>query len=752
MSPASGLKVGDRLLLVFFPGLDFTASLIACFKAGLIAVPVFPPDPRRLKKDLHHFVSIQKSCDATVALTNSQYNFLKKIEDIKNFFSAVQWPNLKWLVIDGYLKRGKKQTITNKPPYPSNDSIAFLQYTSGSTSEPKGVMISHGNLGHNLTLICTAGIAIQSSVCISWLPQYHDMGLIGTYLGILYAGGKGYFLSPISFLKDPVVWVRAFSKYHGTHSPSPNFAYALVVRKFKEQRDDPRNQGLDLHTAVSLINAAEPVNFHSIQEFYETFSPYSLPGNVVQPTYGLAEHTVFVCSNGELVLTVKKSALELGRVEVIAEDTLHYDTHSKALLLDAAEVQRLVGCGHPKQAEAVTVVIVDRDSKVELEDPLAVGEVWVSSPSKALGYWNRPEQSLEDFQAILPNYPTTAFLRTGDMGFMYKDELFICGRLKDMIIVGGSNHYPQDIEGDIEMNVGEYLRAGCSAAFAIQSNNRATEDAAYVAELKDNINSNLYPDIVKRIREVVSQEHGLSIRIVCLLRTRTVPKTTSGKIARSWCRRGLMDGTLSILYRSEEEGGNSSGSLGDGIELTAGGGDNTKDGYQKVPVDGNTTAAPTSAAKTTPPPPEMSSLGPTLPAAELRRLPINDIKTKLERALVLISTSGPTALQAPINPSVSLLALGLDSMTIVQYQGVLENKFHCKVPDEFNFSDIATLLELSIAVQNGGLTADQRQRFEANAGGAAGGAGNANGQKSAASTASVAPRRQPFCPWFTCCY
>lgn len=219
-SPATGLKAGDRVLLVFFPGLDFTATLIACFKAQLIAVPVFPPDPRRLKKDLHHFVSIQNSCDAKVALTNTQYNFLKKVEDIKSIFSSsIKWPSLKWLLIDDYLKKGKKKPKSLTRDYPARNTIAFLQYTSGSTSEPKGVMISHGNLAHNLTIITKDGAATQSSTVVSWLPQYHDMGLIGTYLGILYCGGTGYFLSPISFLKDPLIWIRTLSKYRGTHSP-----------------------------------------------------------------------------------------------------------------------------------------------------------------------------------------------------------------------------------------------------------------------------------------------------------------------------------------------------------------------------------------------------------------------------------------------------------------------------------------------------------------------------------------------------
>lgn len=173
------LKKGDRVLLVFFPGLDFSAALMACFKAEIIAVPVFPPDPRRLKKDLHHFVSIQRSSEATVALTNSQYNFVKKIEDIKNIFSSDRWPEMKWIIVDEHLKKGKSSAPLVKRSFPAMETIAFLQYTSGSTSEPKGVMITHGNLAHNLTLIIRELKADQTTRNISWLPQYHDMGLIG---------------------------------------------------------------------------------------------------------------------------------------------------------------------------------------------------------------------------------------------------------------------------------------------------------------------------------------------------------------------------------------------------------------------------------------------------------------------------------------------------------------------------------------------------------------------------------------------
>ena len=220
------LRAGDRVLLVFFPGLDFTASLIACFKAGIIAVPVFPPDPRRLKKDLHHFISIQSNSGATNVLTHGAYNFAKKLTGLKDMFLGgdVTWPDMNWIVVDDILNKHKfkvahgqnTDTAYHKASYYKD--IAFLQYTSGSTSEPKGVMITHECLAHNITIIVNELQVDTSTINVSWLPQYHDMGLIGSYLGALFCGGTGYYLSPISFLKDATLWVKCLSKYKATHT------------------------------------------------------------------------------------------------------------------------------------------------------------------------------------------------------------------------------------------------------------------------------------------------------------------------------------------------------------------------------------------------------------------------------------------------------------------------------------------------------------------------------------------------------
>ncbi|CAK9251168.1 unnamed protein product, partial [Sphagnum jensenii] len=420
------IRPADRVLLVFFPGLAFTASLLACFKANIVAVPVFPPDPRKLQKDLDHFVSIQKSSGATYVLTHSQYNYAKKVTDITSIFSTknVSWPQLKWIVVDDMLAKGKKRksmnlTTPNEKYSINTGDIAFLQYTSGSTSEPKGVMISHANLAHNLVIITKELQVDVNTTNLSWLPQYHDMGLIGSYMGTLYCGGVGYFLSPISFLKDPNVWLKSISIYRASHTQAPNFAYALAARKFaehlKEQSRSSNNNSttetlLNLTCVKHMINAAEPVDVHAIASFYALFTQYGLARNVIIPTYGLAEHTVFVCSGGRTLLSVNKSALEkTGAVEILSECLLN------------------------EYVEPVS------------QSPNSTGrkngehrEIWVDSPSKALGYFNQPELTQESFHGIMSSALTSrTYLRTGDMGFLYSDELFICGRVKDLIIIRG---------------------------------------------------------------------------------------------------------------------------------------------------------------------------------------------------------------------------------------------------------------------------------------------------------------------------
>ena len=320
-----------RVVLVYAPSLNFTIAFIACLKANIIAVPVFPPNPLR-RDSLHMFAVIVQSCRAKVALTDTSYQHQKKLVGIRDAFQkwtfrrpqqpqpqhgsttnpqTLSWPELlTWITTDNN-NNNKGTKSKSKPALPQRDNediyrqqIAFLQYTSGSTSDPKGVMITHGNLAHNLHCITNELQATDDTIVVSWLPQYHDMGLIGSVLGCLYCGGTGYYMSPLTFLQRPMIWMECVSLYRGTHLQAPNFAYKLTARKFQElysNTDNKKNTPiLDLSSVRHAINAAEPVDIESLSSFYQTFQPYGLQ-QIIYPTYGLAEHTVFVCSGGKQV-------------------------------------------------------------------------------------------------------------------------------------------------------------------------------------------------------------------------------------------------------------------------------------------------------------------------------------------------------------------------------------------------------------------------------------------------------------------
>jgi acyl-CoA synthetase (AMP-forming)/AMP-acid ligase II len=504
----NGLTQGDTAVLVYPPSLDYMVAFLACLKAGIVAVPVFPPNPAR-PSTLSMFSSICQSSGAKYALTSVSYNHAKKLAgmypqildiyitcmhvyglfDIYSLDNIVgikesltkwkrpttaAWPeDLTWLVTNDTTNNNNKASITLNYT-PSRENVAFLQYTSGSTSEPKGVMITHANLAHNLTLILDELSAKDDTVVVSWLPQYHDMGLIGSYLGVLYCGGSGYYLSPLTFLQRPQIWIEAISKYKATHLQAPNFAFALTSRKYSH--DDT----LDLSSVRHVINAAEPVDEESMDSFVKTFEKHGFPQNVIYPTYGLAEHTVFVCSGGTQRLRVDKQALEVDSVVQICNDD------------STKEMTKCVGCGYPKR-QGVDVKIVNTTTCQALPED-NVGEIWIQSPSKAAGYFGKPELTKHDFHAQLRSGSTSnandvlddinGYLRTGDLGFMHNDELFICGRLKDLIIVGGRNYYPQDLEATAEAS-SELLRPGCSAAFTIDPTHEGGEQVALVAELRD---------------------------------------------------------------------------------------------------------------------------------------------------------------------------------------------------------------------------------------------------------------------------
>jgi acyl-CoA synthetase (AMP-forming)/AMP-acid ligase II len=644
-------------------------SFLACLKAGIIAVPVFPPNPLR-KDTLYMFSRIVKGCDAKFALTNVEYNHAKKVAGIKDSFTrfqrtatastAASWPeSLEWIVTDKKLVKTKSTTTTTTTTTYSASDLAFLQYTSGSTSEPKGVMITHGNLAHNLSIITKELEADATTIVVSWLPQYHDMGLIGSYLGILYCGGTGYYMSPLAFLQRPVLWMEAAAKYQATHLQAPNFSFKLTARKFQALAQNTYTpQTLNLSSVKHVINAAEPIDEDSIETFYKAFGPFGF-GKVIFPTYGLAEHCVFVCSGGTQRLAVLKRELEVDGKVTLAPATA-----------TSTDISRLVGCGYPAR-QGVDVQIVDTESfKPVMED--VVGEIWIHSPSKAAGYFHKPDETKHDFHAVLASGESDTdtddankleYLRTGDLGFLHQEELFICGRLKDLIIVGGRNFYPQDIEGTAEA-ASDLVRLGCSAAFSIDTTRQGGEEVALVMELKEVPSpkevESVCVSLANQIRSSINQEHSLGITEIAFLQPRSVPKTSSGKIARAWCRKGFVAGTLKVVYRKSFKSDMSS------FEIEP-----TEDGSK-----GKTTC------NTGIP---MSAGG----AETIRAMSKEALLGKLTSDVSRVGSIPPES----IDKKAALVTM-MDSITLSQFKGLLESHYAVKISDEYLFRESTTVTKL----------------------------------------------------------
>jgi acyl-CoA synthetase (AMP-forming)/AMP-acid ligase II/acyl carrier protein len=698
-----GLSKGDRALLVYPPSLEYSVAFLACLQAGIVAVPVFPPHPSR-KDTLKMFGTITASCQARFALTNQEYNHLKKLSSVKDAVlkfqnTAAQWPDhLTWIVTDhdhnskseknnNNSEKNKKKASAKLPTKLQSTDLAFLQYTSGSTSEPKGVMITHGNLAHNLTIITQELQAKDDTIVVSWLPQYHDMGLIGSYLGVLYCGGCGYYMSPLSFLQRPMMWIEAVSKYQATHLQAPNFAFKLTARKFQASSEYVHRPLLQLSSVRHIINAAEPVDAEAITKFHDAFAPFGLSPNVMFPTYGLAEHTVFVCSGGQQIIKVQKEMLQTkGIVKVVVDDDTTPNMHDHDD--DESSLSTLVGCGFPPRQQQVDVRIVDRETCQEVPAG-KVGEIWVNSPSKAAGYFGKPDETKEDFHATITivssgnvdhhKSSSATYLRTGDLGFFYNDELFICGRIKDLIIVGGRNYYPQDLEATAEAVSSDLLRPGCSAAFTIDSTHQGGEQVALVMELREVPSSKaeitkLCEPLANQVRSAINQEHSLGITQLLFLKTKTVPKTSSGKIARAWCRKGYLAGTLQTVYQKSFSQSN---------------GDDNHTVTSSLEIEGNGGGGTASAPRT---PPALTKEA----IDELRAKSRNEIMDKLRLDVARTAQIPPDS----IDNDTALVTI-LDSLNISQFKGRLESAYAVQISDEYLFGETITLKKLAEVVKLG---------------------------------------------------
>lgn len=514
---------GERALLLYPPGLEFIAAFFGCLYAGVVAVPAYPPRPNQKMSRLQ---AIVENAQARFALTIT--SLLANIERL-----LTQNPLLEpitWLTTDTIVS-----DLASDWQEPSCDknTLAFLQYTSGSTGDPKGVMISHGNLLYNSALINRCFEDTPESVGVSWLPPYHDMGLIGGVLQPLYVGAPMILMSPVDFLQKPLRWLQAISRYKATTSGGPNFAYDLCVSKITAKQKET----LDLRSWEFAFTGAEPVRAETIERFVAAFEPCGFRRQAFYPCYGMAETTLFLSGGLKnampVICQVEGAALEQNQV-VPARGEIGSRT--------------LVGCGRTWLEEKIAIINPDSLTRCP---PGQVGEIWVSGPSVAQGYWNRPEATAYSFNAYLADTGKRPFMRTGDLGFVQDGELFVIGRLKDLIIIRGSNHYPQDIELTVEQSH-PALRAGCGAAFSVEV--KGEERLVVVQEVERRYLRNLdVEEVLGNIRQALVAQHGLQLYKAILVKTGTIPKTSSGKIQRHACRAKFLEGTLDILA----EGGSS---------------------------------------------------------------------------------------------------------------------------------------------------------------------------------------------------
>ena len=408
---------GHPVLLVFSSGLGFVEAFFGCLYAGAIAVAVSPPRPRR---SWHRFDAIARDSGARVALT--QETLRPRIEPLVKDMKCAD--GLTWIAADEVDAAPATAWVS---PTIDADSLALLQYTSGSTASPRGTMVTHGNILRNSHVICEAFAHTPRTVGVGWLPLTHDMGLIGNILQPLYAGFPYVFMAPEHFLVRPVRWLEAISRYHGTTSGGPNFAYDLCVdRVTAEQR-----RSLDLSSWTLAFNGAEPVRPETIESFSTTFAAHGFRPEAFYPCYGLAEATLFVTGGPAASPPIERRL-----------DTEALKTGQAVVATDPRRSRTLVGCGRPIPPDAVAIVAPATRSLVADGQ---VGEIWVRGPTVTRGYWNQPATTAETFQGFLKDAGAGPYLRTGDLGFRYEGMLFVTGRLRDLIIVGGMNHFPVDI-------------------------------------------------------------------------------------------------------------------------------------------------------------------------------------------------------------------------------------------------------------------------------------------------------------------
>jgi mycoketide-CoA synthase len=533
---------GERAILCFSPGPDFLAAYVGCLYAGVIAVPVNAP---RNARHLGRLEGIVADADASLVLSDEKTARVIRRKDVTPLL------DLTWLTPENIQR---ETTAPWRRPALAPSQVAFLQYTSGSTAAPKGVMVSHENLAVNIRMMGRKFDNHPETRLVSWLPFYHDMGLIGAILMMIWEGCSTVLMPPVSFIQDPVRWLKAATAYRATFIAAPNFGYELCCRQIAE--DEIRN--LDLSTVETACNGAEPVRSETMDEFCRMFGPAGFRRSSFFPCYGLAEATLF--ASGRHLGTapgilVDKAQLELGRAAPASRE---------------AGSSLVVSCGSP--AQGVTIVIADPQTGRERATG-EIGEIWLAGDHVAKGYWKNEEATAEIFRATLPTR-TGTFLRTGDLGFMLDGELFVTGRLKDLIIIFGRNFYPADIEATAAANPA--ISPGNCAAFAMWRD--GVEGLGIAAEIsRDHLNDDL-DATAGEISAAIWEEHEASVFLIAFLKPASMPKTSSGKLRRQYARDLLMRNELPEIFRwpgptatgeARKAGGVAAGAAPDGAPLRA---------------------------------------------------------------------------------------------------------------------------------------------------------------------------------------
>lgn len=500
---------GDRAILVFPPGIEFMVALFGCLLAGIIAVPMMMP---RRNSARDSSAAILANCTPALALTTTAFAMRG---DLQARFAQ----NIRWIEVD--LTEAAGATVDF--PEPASDDIAFLQYTSGSTSEPKGVMVSHANLLANLEMIRIALGNTRQSTYVNWVPLYHDMGLILNALQALYVGATCVLMAPNAFMQRPLGWLRAISHYRAEVACGPNFGFDLCVSRYRADQMD----GVDLSSLRIALNGAEPVRADTIARFIETFALHGFDPRAMYPAYGMAEATLLISGGtrggGHVTRSLSRAALQAHAAEAPA---------------DPGDVQPVVGCGRALTGELIAIVNPESRRRLAAD---RVGEIWISGANVARGYWRDDTATREELNAEIAG-EDGRWLRTGDLGFLdHTGELFVAGRIKDLIIIRGINHYPQDIERTVQSQ-DSALRENCGAAFSVPDEH-GEESLVIVQEVERTARRSIDTAEIKgQIREAIADSHELSARHVALIRPGALPKTTSGKIQRKLARRLWLDG------------------------------------------------------------------------------------------------------------------------------------------------------------------------------------------------------------------